>query len=87
MATWIIATLTVLLAAATLATVSRSPHGLVRVCDFPKLQIMALAALLAVATLVVLPWTGLTASLLAAQVMIVVTQSADIKAGGLAPVG
>ncbi|MEJ8574619.1 endonuclease/exonuclease/phosphatase family protein [Microbaculum marinum] len=75
MATWLIAILTALLAAATLAPVSRIPHGFVRVCDFPKLQIIALTIAAAVATLVFLPWGTTVIVLVAVQVLIILVQS------------
>lgn len=69
--------LTGILAAATALPFVPWPHGLVRVCDFPRLQIAALALPLAAATLLLGGGGTWPAILLAAQAAIVAVQLAN----------
>jgi endonuclease/exonuclease/phosphatase (EEP) superfamily protein YafD len=66
---------TALASAMTLLPVLPVAHGLVRVCDFPRLQIAAVAVLLATATLAFLPFGWGAIILLAVQIAIAATQA------------
>jgi endonuclease/exonuclease/phosphatase (EEP) superfamily protein YafD len=76
MAILILGVLTALLAAATAAPFVRLPHGSVRVCAFPRLQILALAAFLIVLIFVFLPLGAGAFLLLGVLLVVLVVQTA-----------
>lgn len=71
---WIIAALTTLVAVTTILPALPIAHGFVRVCDFPRLQIALLAALLLPVTLVFGPGGWAQWLMLGVQLAVVVRQ-------------
>jgi endonuclease/exonuclease/phosphatase (EEP) superfamily protein YafD len=67
---------TTLLAAMTVAPLVPIAHGIVRVCDFPRLQIIGAVTVLFGLTFALLPTSGLSVTLLAVQGLIAGVQSA-----------
>ena len=75
MAGLILGVLTAIAAAMTLLSTLPIAHGLVRVCDFPRLQIAAIAIVLLLLTLALLPLGPGAVLLLAVQASVLAVQA------------